>query len=116
MANIIFYTGITVAVVSLIFAAVIVMRYQMHQIRYCMQLQKELTSAFELLEKAHEATFDALKTTEKLIKEIIETSQSHDELLTAFRSDLDWVDRSIENLQNEIEDLNTASRIQDDLK
>lgn len=116
MLNTIFNVSIIVAVTAMIFANVIMMRYQLKQIRSCIEAQNKLVSAFELMEKAHTVTFEALRATESFLKFVAETSQAHDEMLTRYYTKIDCLERSVENLQDEVEDLQLHVHKIDDLK
>lgn len=116
MAHIIFYVSVIVAVVSMITANIIMMRYMLKHLQSCAKIQEKFIATFEVMESAHQTTFEALRATEDFLKYIMETSQSHEKEIARLYENLHQLATSTEVIDAELKDLKKKSVHIDDLK
>ena len=116
MANIIFYVSVIVAVVSMITANVIMLRYMHNHLQSIADVQDKFIETFSTMELAHQTTFGALRATEDTLKYVMEESKSHETEIRKLRDSLKQLSRSTSDMHTELSSpKQNQSRI-DDLK
>ena len=116
MANIIFYVSVIVAVVSMITANVIMLRYMHNHLQSVAGVQDKFIETLRIMELAHQTTFEALRATEDTLKYVMEVSKNHEDEIRELRDDLKQLSQSTSDIHNEINSLKQSQSRIDDLK
>jgi len=116
MANIIFYVSVIVAVVSMISANVVMLRYMHNHLQSVAGVQDKFIETLRIMELAHQTTFEALRATEDTLKYVMEVSTNHENELKKLRDDLKQLDQSISDIHTELNSLKQNQSRIDDLK
>ena len=116
MANIVFYVSVIVAVVSMITANVIMLRYMHTHLRSVTDVQDKFIETFNTMELAHQTTFEALRATEDTLKSITADLQQHKEELSRLSDDLSQLGEHTCAISTELTGIKSDKSHIDDLK
>lgn len=112
--HIIFYTSIATAVIALIFANVVIMRYFLNQIKLFKESQDKLLHAFGLMEQAHEVTFEALRATESFLRYVADTYKTFEDKQADMYAKISLLEEKVKDLTDHVKSLENQHMKSDD--
>ena len=105
MIHVVYYVCMSIALISVVIAAIVMMRYTLHQLRLCKDVQGKLVATFEQMLEAHEITLEALQATEDYLKYIAERYTDQDEVQNRLCAKIHHLEEETEDVQRIVLDM-----------